>query len=109
MWLLWKTYRLYRACADGGAAVNKHALFKELPIPADTETASGLQPVGSAAPPSSSTRRSGFASIFGGGGGGGSGGDGGSSSTPWASSSGGDSAGGGGLAVATGAVWPPPR
>ena len=108
MWLLWKTYHLYRAYADGAAAVGKHALFKDLPVRADTETASGLQPVGSAAPPSSSTRRSSFASMFGGGGGG-SGGDGGSSSTPWASSSGGDSAGGGGLAVATGAVWPPPR
>mmetsp|Transcript_28091 Transcript_28091/g.71353 ORF Transcript_28091/g.71353 Transcript_28091/m.71353 type:complete len:82 (+) Transcript_28091:289-534(+) len=54
VWLLWKTYHLYRAYADGAAAVGKHALFKDLPIPAD-ETASGLQPVGSAAPSSSST------------------------------------------------------
>ncbi len=54
MWLLWKTYHLYRAYADGAAAVSKHALFKDLPIPAD-EMASGLQPVGSAAPSSSST------------------------------------------------------
>ena len=55
--LLWKTYHLYRACGDGAAAVGKHALFKDLPIPTD-ETTSGLQPlVGSAAPPPPARRR----------------------------------------------------
>ena len=81
--LLWKTYHLYRACGDGAAAVGKHALFKDLPIPAD-ETTSGLQPlVGSAAPPpSSSTAEAGTDASSSGGGGGGS-----------SSSGGGDSAG----------------
>ena len=94
VWLVWRTFHLYRAWRDGAAAVGKHALFKDLPTPGDEPT-SGLQAVGSAAsPPSSSTRRSTFASMFGGG-----------------SSSGGGGGGGGGegLAVATGAVWPPPR
>ena len=100
VWLLWRTYHLYRACGNGAAAVGKHALFKDLPAAGD-EPASGLQPVGPAAsPPSSTTRRNTFASMFGGGGGG-------SSSSSGSGGSGGG--GGGGLAVATGAVWPPPR
>ena len=109
VWLSWRTFHLYRACGDGAAAVGKHALFKDLPTPGDEPT-SGLQPVGSAAsPPSSSTRRSTFASMFGGGAGSSSGGGGGGGGG--SSSSGGGSGGGGGegLAVATGAVWPPPR